>query len=223
MNISRGNHSPAATTPADIEFSDKFDDITDDVLETVTLGPIGTYYFLDRVAQHPAGQVATSEAKTPAQLYNEALTEATRRVSAFLVAKGVCAVKYYPEAVASLFKSAEAPWFNELDELFASTIRGLGLPEVEEGALLVAEARQRDVLILAGSLQSSRILFESFEQRLNEALRRIQTTLDLQEERRETIAVLEAGQAQQGWKYFRCGAGVRAPDSRHVRQELRHA
>jgi hypothetical protein len=108
--------------------------------------------------QHPVGQVANSEAKTPAQLYNEALTETARRVSAFLVSKGVSAIKYYPEAVASLFKNADAPWFNELDELFASAIRELGLPEVEEDALLVAEARQRDVLILAGSLQGSRIL-----------------------------------------------------------------
>jgi hypothetical protein len=119
-----------------------------------------------------------------------------------LLSKGAAAIKFYPEAVAALFKNAGTTWFNELDELFASSIRELGLPEVEEGALLVAEARQRDVLILAPSLQSSQILFESFEKRLNEALRRIQTTIDLQEERRETIAVLETGREQQGWKYF---------------------
>ena len=73
----------------------------------------------------------------------------------------------------------DEPWFSELDDLFAASIRELALPEIVAAVTMLAEARQRYAASLARALADPRLTEIACNGYVAKSRRREATTITL--------------------------------------------
>ncbi|SOC91758.1 Permuted papain-like amidase enzyme, YaeF/YiiX, C92 family [Rhizobium sp. AN5] len=203
LNIAPHCSSPSATTPADIELSPDFEDITDQVLLRARFSEGLTYYFLDRPPQFALGEKNDPDAPSPAQAYNIALREVGERISRFLEKRKLPPAASYLEAQEALARYESEAWFPELDALFARSIRELALPRIREAGPTVSLARGRDELHTARVLSEGAVGEEDLQFWVNNTMHRINTTQRLIEDRENSIHVFGLGVQTTGWHTLR--------------------
>lgn len=155
LNVSPGGKTPDKTTPADIEKSLFFEDITADLIAEAVFLPGSEHHFVDADAiwvpvrtEGDGGDTGWS----PAQRYDVALREVGKRISAFLVERGQSGASSYPEAQKAFLRAVGQPWFAELDKCATAWMDDLATPLIAPTAKDVAEAVQRESATLPGRL-----------------------------------------------------------------------
>ncbi|MDQ1831828.1 YiiX/YebB-like N1pC/P60 family cysteine hydrolase [Massilia scottii] len=182
LNITAPRKPPRKTTPADIDASPLFDDMTDSVLAHAQFLPGTPRYFVDE-----------GYTDSPPQEYNIALRIATERVSAFLEKHGEPPLDDYPSALGIYFQYRSKPWFGEFDMLFGSSIDELGEPALARTEKLVAEARGHDAGTLVLRIRSCSV--DTYPIMLALVANRIKTSGALIAERQRDITACQAGAA----------------------------
>lgn len=140
LNITSSGKTPDRTTPADVEHSPCFEDITDTILVPAEFDPLGPQVnFFDGPPIGDAPQL------TPAEQELEALRKVTGAVSIVLRAHGKPPVSVYSQAQSAFMEARDEPWFPELDTVFYDMLRAYSWPIVIRGYQLVADARAEDL------------------------------------------------------------------------------
>lgn len=114
-------------------------------------------------------------------------------------AVGAAEVDIYMDAQNALALYHEQPWFNELDELFASSIRELAYPELVTAAAIVSEARQRDTASYIQAEANGEIGQENCRDLIAEMRHRVEATKLLMTERQKAIYVYTLGVETMQW------------------------
>ena len=199
LNIVRAGKAPAATTPADIELSPHFDDITEIVLKRVALAPDGEYYFLDRPPQYPIGEIDKGDVETPNQLYVSSLQAVGDRASDFLEARGLPRLRQYTDVYGALVQYRDEPWFDEFDRKLSSSIDELAYPILSAAQAQLETAQGRDTKLLLDQIDDE-ISEEKFRAIVSQERSRIETTQELLRERSQTVDLFKVGQKLFEWK-----------------------
>lgn len=199
LNITKTKKSPAATTPKDIQTSDHFDDITDKVLVPARFSNNGIHYFLDRKPQFPVG-FEDKYKQSPAQDYNIQLREVAERISEFLKSKNLSSVDSYFDAQEAIARHCNEDWFPELDELFASSLRELAIPLLNAMKPVLSDAREKDDAFFDEVLSRGDLDEPSWRLNMIDVEERIQSTLDLIDNRNASNVVFSLGLHITGWK-----------------------
>jgi hypothetical protein len=196
-----GGRAPRAATPAEIEQSGYFDDITATVLKRVALGRDGRHYFLDRSPQYPEGEVDEGDVETPNQLYTRALQTVAGLASRFLESKGLSRFAQYTDIFGVIVSHRADPWFGEFDGKLASWIDDLAYPVLTAAQTHLEQAQARDTERLLDQIEDD--LSEGhFRAIAAQECLRIETTQELLRQRAQTVDLFEQGRELFGWKVF---------------------
>lgn len=190
LNLTVERKLPQKTTPADIERSPHFDDITENIVVEIFFDEIEGVDFLDR-----------NNPTSPTQRINIARREVVKKVAAYLKVRGLPCPNTYQEAQESFFRHIHEPWFREFDATFADAFRQLIRPQVAD---ILADAQQPTLReTITGILNSEPVSEPDFRGLFNFITHRIATTQRLIADRQSDVLSLRNLTSRTDWQTVR--------------------